>query len=275
MDMNWLESLLYGLVSGFAEFLPISSAAHQALMKQLFGVEENIAVHNLLVHIALLAVLIYSCRAFFTDMNGQGLLRTRGRKSARPQRSADMRLVRTAAVPFLLSFLLYRTANAVGDNRVFLVLLFFLNGIILYVPSRMLSGNKDARAMSGWDGVLIGLSGALSMLPGISRVGVMTSTALARGADRQNALNWALLLSIPALIVLIVVDLLSGITGGFEITSVSGVLLSVLSMIGAGCGGYFGIMLMRFLAVKAGFTGFAYYSWGAALFSFVMYLTVV
>ena len=49
----------------------------------------------------------------------------------------------------------------------------------------------------------------------------------------------------------------------------------ILSVLGAGCGSYFGIMLMRFLAVKVGFTGFAYYSWGAALFSFVMYLVVV
>lgn len=267
--MNWLASILYGIISGFAEILPISSSAHQILMQKLFGAEAG-GLRNLLVHASILAVLLYCMRPVMVAIN----VRTEQRRNKK-RRSPDLRLVRTAAVPLVLSFLLFRFAGGLGNNAVYLTLLFLVNGIILYIPSRMLSGNKDARAMSGWDALLIGFFGALGVVPGISRVGASLFAASARGADRQNALNWVLLLCIPALILLIVLDILAVFAGGFGVGSVAEMFKCILSVLGAGCGSYFGIMLMRFLSVKAGFTAFAYYSWGAALFSFVMYLVVV
>lgn len=267
--MNWFASILYGIVSGFAEILPISSSAHQILMQKLFGAESG-GLQNLLVHTSILAVLLYCMRPVIDVMNIQ-TDQTRRKK----RRSPDLRLVRTAAVPLILGFLLFRFTSGLGNNLTYLTLLFLANGIILYIPSRMLSGNKDAKAMSGWDALLIGLCGALGMAPGISRVGTSLFAATARGADRQNALNWVLLLCIPALILMILLDILAIIAGGFGVGSAVEVFKCILSVLGAGCGSYFGIMLMRFLAVKVGFTGFAYYSWGAALFSFVMYLVVV
>lgn len=272
--MNWLESILYGLVSGFAEFLPISSVAHQSLMKLLFGAGDNTGLQDLLAHLALLAVLLYSCRPILSGFNAQNRVVSRGRKAS-ARRSPDMRLVRTASVPLLLSFLLYNVVHSFATGTLLLGVFFLINGIILFLPGRMLSGNKDARAMSGWDGLLIGLAGALGVVPGISRVGAALSAATARGADKQHAMNWVLVLSIPALVIFVALDVFAIISGGAGVSSASSVLNCIFSMLGAGCGGYFGIMLMRFLSVKKGFTGFAYYCWGAAMFSFVLYLTVV
>ena len=270
--MNWIESLLYGLVSGFAEFLPVSSAAHQILMSKLFGSEGSNNLQNLLVHLAGLAVLCYSCRSLLQEMNNRPVAVRSGRRTVR--KPPDIRLVRTAAIPLLLGFLLYPKANSLVQSLVLPTVFFVVNGIILFIPSRMMSGNKDARGMSAFDSILIGISGALAVLPGISRVGSMISVAVARGADRQHALNWTLLLSVPALIVLIGFDLFGMFFGGGIAVGVS-ILGYILSTAGAAVGGYFGIMLMRFLAVKAGFSGFAYYSWGAALFSFILYLIVL
>jgi hypothetical protein len=47
-----------------------------------------------------------------------------------------------------------------------------------------------------------------------------------------------------------------------------------LASLTAFVGSYLGITFIRFLAVKVGFSGFAYYSWGAALFAFILYLTI-
>ena len=58
--MNWLQSLIYGLFAGAAEFLPVSSEAHRDLLSMMFGVDVNPIV-DLLIHIGVLASLIVSC----------------------------------------------------------------------------------------------------------------------------------------------------------------------------------------------------------------------
>ena len=128
--------------------------------------------------------------------------------------------------------------------------------------------------MSRWDALLIGLGSALAILPGISRVGAAVTVATSRGADRQRALDWALLLSIPAVAVLLLLDFIAAIGNGFGIAGITDLLKYLIAAAGAGCGTYLGIMLMRFLSVKSGVSGFAYYSWGVALFSGILYLVV-
>lgn len=268
--MDWLESLFYGLISGFAEILPISSAAHQLLMRKLFGVSGNAYLHDLLTHLVVFGVLLYSCSKLMQELNNRPVARSSRRSLRRPP---EIRLVRMAVLPVLIALVFRFKVNAFVTDLLFPTLFLVLNGMILYVPNRMVNGNKDARGMSAFDGLLIGLCSALSVFPGISRIGGAVSAAVARGADKQHALNWALLLSVPVLIVLSGFDVFGLISSGFTLTS--GILGYILTAVGAVCGSYFGIMLMRFLAVKTGFHGFAYYSWGLALFTFILYLTVV
>ena len=128
--------------------------------------------------------------------------------------------------------------------------------------------------MSRLDGFLIGLSGVLSVFPGISRVGATLSAASARGADRHNALSWSLLLSIPALVVLMGFDVLNLATQGIDAFVVQRLIEYILTFITAYGGGYLSILIMRFLAVRSGFSGFAYYCWGASLFTFILYMAI-
>ena len=265
--MNILESLLYGLISGFAEILPVSAAAHQGLLMRLFGVDSGPTVLNLLIRLAVLATLIYSCLPDIKQLRGTAVRRKRIRISA------DSRLVRTAAVPLLLGFFLVPYVAFLGEKLPALTLTLLLNGLILYIPSRILRGNKDARAMSGWDSLLIGLIGILGVVPGISRTGALLSAASVRGAERQHGLKWTFLLLIPALAVQSAMDLVAVMKEASAASA--GFLGSLLAITGAAAGAFFGVKLLRYLAVKAGFSGFGFYCWGVALFSFVMYLTVV
>ena len=50
--MNWLQGIIYGLISGFAEFLPVSSHAHQRITLYLFGVEGRDPVLSFVVRLA-------------------------------------------------------------------------------------------------------------------------------------------------------------------------------------------------------------------------------
>jgi undecaprenyl pyrophosphate phosphatase UppP len=123
------------------------------------------------------------------------------------------------------------------------------------------------------DGILIGLAGALAAIPGFSRVGAVVSVATARGVDRGYALDTALLLSIPVLLGLLIFDAYAVIAAKLAIGVVAFLIYLLLGAVSFGAA-WAGITFMRYLSVKAGFTGFSYYSWGLALFSFILYLMV-
>lgn len=256
--MNWLEYLIYGLISGLSEFLPISSSAHQMLLRNLFGVTGNNALHDLVVHLAALAAFILLKRYITTG-------------SRRSFTYADKRHLKTAMIPVIIGAVFYPIIKSWNIGFSMLAAFLTLNGLILFIPSRMINGNKTANALSGFDSVLIGTGAALGALPGISRMSGILSGASIRGADHNNALRWSVYLSIPAVMIMAIMDIISlGATAAYSVhffgllLSITGVMLGIL----------LGYSIMRFLAVKAGFTVFAYYSWGAALFSFILYLLV-
>lgn len=276
MQLNWIQSLLYGFVSGFAEFLPISSRAHQDVLLNLFGYTQHDPVRDLLIHIVVLLSLFSCCKDLFSQFrreNRQKVHNYRGHRNT--QNAYVLRLIRTALFPMLIG-LIFVSYIYKGDMNLLISSLFLLvNGIILYIPCRMLQGNKDASAMSVFDGWLIGLASALSAFGGISRIGCGVSAGMIRGADRKKALNWALILSVPALIFLSVSDLLGIFIDNSQISFWANFFGYVLSIIGAAIGGYLSVLLIRFVTNRMNYVGFAYYSWGFALFTFIMYLVIV
>lgn len=272
--MSFFESLFYGFISGFAEFLPVSSQAHQAIAMQLFGMEQREPIRDMFVHIALLIALITSCSTLFSRLRREQKLSSQSRRGRMYDMKSfyDLRLVKTAAFPMIIGLLLYITASKVEHNPVQLSLLLVLNGVLIFIPEFMRQGNKESRSMTGLDSILIGLCGALSSIPGLSRVGLTVSAAVARGADKQHALNWSMLLSVPALVFYICFDFVSIFTLGIGNITFLIVIGYIFTGLCAFIGSYAAILLIRFLIMRTGFSGFAYYSWGVALFSFILYL---
>ena len=276
MDMNFFESCLYGLFSGLAEFLPISAEAHQVLLRQLFGIEGKLPLLNLFVHIGALVGLFQGAKDSFSRLYREYQLRQlprrRRRRPSDAQSAADIALVKTAVVPLLLGFLIYIKSQQWQLSPHIVAPLLFLNGILLYVPMYLPAGNKDARGMSPLDGLLVGIGGLLAVFPGISRVASITSVTAARGGEPQNGYRWALVLSIPALLILCLFDIISLFTVKMTGIDFGGVIqcftAGLLSCIGA----FIGITLVRNMIQKTGIFVFSYYCWGAAIFTFILYL---
>lgn len=269
--MDLLYALIYGMVSGLAEMLPISAPAHQQLLRYLFGVGQTDHLLNLFVHIGLLGAvcLAYrnSLKVFF-----RGEKRRRGRYGPDTGAVYDLRLVKTAAIFMVVVMLVAMNAAQGLQHYVYLTVFFAVNGIFLYIPQHVRQSNKEARHMTGLDGLLLGVLSGLSVFSGLSRTGLCISGGLLRGAEQKNAVNWAFLLTIPAMVVLILFDfgfMATGTLGAVNFARVAMCLLSGAVAFGCGFGA---IRLMNFLAVRTGFYGFAYYSWGAAFFSLILYL---
>ena len=272
--MSIFESIIYGLISGFSEFLPVSSQGHQAILLHLFGMDTRDPLRDMIIHISVLAALLTACKSLFLRMRREQMITARSRKKRNTERRSvfDLRLVKTTTIPLIAGLLFYITTRKFETELLYLVLFFLLNGLLLIVPEYIRQGNKDARFMTGLDGIMLGVFGALSAFPGISRVGAMNAYSIGRGANRQHALNWILMLSIPAILLFLGIDIYSLFVFGFDTFTFSVLAGYILSGLGAFFGGYFGVVLVRFLTVRTGFTGFAYYSWGTAIFSFVLYL---
>lgn len=272
--MEWLWSILYGLVMGLSEFLPVSSDAHGTVLLRMFGLNSPPALLRLFAHLGCLLGLLFSCRRILARL----------RRSRRPVRSRRNRvdttsvltrkMLRTSIFLTLLPFLLYPKVQTICGSLNYLALTMIFNGVVLFLPRFFSSGNRDARCASRLDGTLMGIGTGLGVVPGMSRIGAAVSLASLRGISWAYALQIGLLLSIPALAVVLVFDGAAVASGG--LSGVNSLLLLRCALCGAcafggSCGG---IAMMRFLAVKTGYTGFAYYCWGAALFTFILFMTI-
>ena len=276
MGLGLIEAVLYGVISGFTEFMPVSSYAHKKLLLTIFGTEGSIALLDLFVHIgALIAVLAAMAGTIKRSSKEYALLRKSARRRKREpnmQLALDFGFVRMATVPLLLSLLLRLKISSWWDELPMVALFAALNGIFLYIPALLSSGNKDSRNMSSFDGILFGIGGALSALPGMSCIAGSSAVALLRGADVREAYKWSLMLAVPYLVILIFMDLY-----GMFVDGLGGLdLLSTLICVLCGCAAYFvgslSIKLMKTLVSGKGISGFSYYSFGLALLLFIFYL---
>ena len=271
--MSVIESIIYGLISGIAEFFPVSSQAHQILLRYMFGAESRNFLQEFLVHIGVLLAILLAYRDLLSQMRReQKNLQYRKKRKSDSVLYYDIRLLKTTTIPLLILICLFsvllKRQNGLLSTAAFLV----VNAIILLLAAHSQHGNRDARTMSGLDGIVFGILGSLSVFPGISRIGIVSCYSTLRGADSKNTMNWAILLSIPAIVLYCVFDLVGVFRVGIDIVSFTALVGYVLSGIAAFCGGYFSISVLLTLLNHIGFSHFAYYSFGVSLFSFILYL---
>ena len=62
MDLNWLESFLYGLFSGLTDILPVSAEAHRILVLKCFGIQSSTELMKLFAHLGVFGAMYFSCR---------------------------------------------------------------------------------------------------------------------------------------------------------------------------------------------------------------------
>lgn len=275
MELNWLESLLFGLLSGFCDIVPVSAQAHKSLMLKILGVKGDMPLMYLLIDLGILAALYLSCRRDLIRMSrAKALSRVPKNKRRRPldfRSLMDLSLLKTMLIPVILGLICYRYTSDWGDKLLWIVGFLFLNGLILYAPQFFRSGNRDSRTLSRVHGLLVGLGGAASVLPGISAVGTATAVGSVCGIEKGYALDLALLMNMFLTLGWIVYDVLAmaGGIGPFSFLILIRYLLTAAAAFG---GTLLGVKLMRYLADERGYAMFAFYCWGIALFTFIFNL---
>lgn len=263
-------------MSGFTELFPVASQPHQMLMESMTGIPMTDGMVFLAIHLGVFFAISVSCRSHIQRLRSEArhekISRRRKRQGER-KISFDARVLKTAIFPLLLSLFLYHIASEWIDSFPLLILTLVINGVLLFLPSLAAQGNKDGRNMSRLDSVLIGLGGAIGVIPGCSRIAGMISVGSLRGVDREYMLDMVFILSIPVLLVLLVLDIYSVFLARFALSFLDIVIYLLMASVSF-LGAYLCCLSLRFLAAKTSFASFCYYSWGMALFSFILYLMI-
>lgn len=277
MDINWFQGILLGLLSGLAEILPVSAHAHRLVMLKLFGESSEPALLRLMIHLGTLAGMYYCLRNHFVRMTrAQKLSQVPKKRRKRPldnKSLADYRLLKTTIIPMIIGFLFYRKTYLLSGKLLIVAISLILNGFILYLPQFLPGSTKESDTMSPVDGLILGFGAALSTIPGFSCMGLVLSIASVRGMEKKAALNLALLMNMPFVLGLAVHDVLNIVSGGMAAASVGLVFASILAAVTAFAGVFLGIKLLRKVSDTIGYAGFGFYCWGAALFTFFIFLT--
>lgn len=276
MELSWLESCIYGLFSGLLDILPVSAQAHSLLLLKFFGVKASSDVLNLLIHLSVFTALYYSTQKHWVRMKrARALARIPQRKRKRPldvRSMMDFSMLKTMLVPALIGVFLRQYTEDLHTKQILIALFLFVNGVILYAPQFFPTGNRDSRTLSRVEGLLMGLGGMFSAIPGISAIGATTAIGSVCGVDRTYGLNMALMMNMGITAGLMFYDVLGIAANGLGVVTFGILIRYLLSAVAAFGGAVLGTKWMRRLAEERGFSGFGVYCWGLALFTFILNL---
>lgn len=268
----WMAIVL-GVVQGVAEFLPISSSGHLSLLQYFFGLEETDALYNILLHFA---TLIAVCVVYWRDIAdmivefflGVAALFSRQRERGNPPEARRLVLLLIlGTLPLFLVLPFDDFVEGLGTSPVFVSAMLLVTGCILFLSDRFGGGRKNGRTATVTDVLLVGLAQGMATIPGLSRSGATISAGMALGFDRNFAVRFSFLLSLPAVFGATLLKVVKvAAAGAFDMERLP---MYLAGMAIAGVVGFFSISLVKLLASKGKFGSFAYYCWIVGLAALV------
>ena len=198
--MEYLKFILYGLIQGLTEFIPVSSTAHLKIISIFFGIDDP--GPSLSAVIQLGSVLALAC--YFRN----DILKLKKQSSKKYLdillNGKLLRSICIGTIPIILLggtvkfFIPYFFDNFFRSN-LSIAIISFLMAIFMYLADSSKKGPINLKNHSYLDSFLIGFSQAFAIFPGFSRSGVTISTALLAGWERSDAAKFSFLLGIPAI----------------------------------------------------------------------------
>lgn len=270
-------SLFYGLVAGFSEMTPVSASAHRVLFPMLFDYPSSHPLIQFFVHGGALGALmvLYWGRIshIFQEMRLLRLPPKRRRRPPDTKAIVDGKIVQTSILPVIAGAAFWTFGGDLGIGLGVLAVLLAIGSLAVLADFAPSMDNTNCE-MSRIDSFLLGLCSAVGSIPGFSRIGMMIGISVAKKWNRPYFLEIVMLMTVPMLAILMVFDLLALVLAGFGGLSLSFLLGCLAAALASFLGALGGIFMVRFLAMKTGFSAFAYYSWALGMFSFILYLMV-
>lgn len=273
--MSYLQAILLGLVQGVAEFLPISSSGHLAILHHLMpsasAAMENITFDVLLHLGTLLAVIlvfrktIYHMIVEFFRMLSGILGGTFLFRKANKYQIMGLYVIVTTAV--LIPFALVQdTIAAVGERLWIVGVLLLFTAFLLFVADHSVLGKKQMKDMTLTQAIKMGLFQGLATLPGISRSGATIAAGINMGFERSTMVEFSFMMSIPAVLGAVVLDF-GEMLDGFQSADMGPYIVGMLV---AAAVGVASIKLLSLVAKRNKFGWFMWYCLAMGIFAIVL-----
>ena len=202
--LTYFKAIILGLVQGLAEFLPISSSGHLALLQHFFGISgDDVLVFTVLLHMGtLLSVFIVYWKDIVELIFELGycirdIARGNGpRFYCNPVRKLGVMII-VATIPTAIIGLLFNdTFEEFYSNILIIGVSLIITGTILWIADRFGSNDKHIREMRLSNAVVVGIMQGIAITPGISRSGSTLFGGLITGLEKNFAVKFAFLISI-------------------------------------------------------------------------------
>ncbi|MEP6598036.1 MAG: undecaprenyl-diphosphate phosphatase [Actinomycetota bacterium] len=199
--MNLLQAIVYGIVQGLTEFLPVSSTAHLRIVPALFGWPDPGAPFTAVIQLGTtLAVVLY----FWRELLHVVMAWIRGIFDSSVRQSLEYRMgwyLILATIPVGVIGFLLRDQIETGARNLWLISVAMITlALVLLAAERVSTRTREEEDINGRDAAAIGVAQALALIPGASRSGTTITAGLFRGLTREAAARFSFLLSIPAVV---------------------------------------------------------------------------
>jgi undecaprenyl-diphosphatase len=245
--MSILEAIVLGIVQGLTEFLPISSTAHLRIVPAFAGWPDPGAAFTAITQLGTMAaVLIYFRRELWRIARTWiKSLRDRSLRGELDARLGWYLLVGTIPIA-ILGFLFQDQIETSARSLYLIGAALIALGLLLLMAEKLASHERKLESVRLRDGVVVGLAQAGALVPGVSRSGATITAALFLGLERADAARFSFLLSVPAVVLSGLFELVAYLRG--DEGEAGGVLAVAIATALAFVVGYASIaFLLRFL----------------------------
>ncbi len=226
--LELLKAVLFGIVEGITEWLPISSTGHMILLDQLVKLKVSEEFYQMFQVVIQLGAILAVVLLFFHKLNPFSP------KKSQKARSNTWQLwfkVIVAVLPSaVLGLLLDDWMEAHLYNYVVVAIALIVYGVaFLYLEQgngRIAPRIKSVHAIDYKTALLIGAFQCLSLIPGTSRSGSTILGAILLGVGRSAGAEFSFFLAIPTMVGASGLKLVKFLLSGVSVTGLEiGVLL--------------------------------------------------
>ena len=264
--MTYIQAAILGIVQGLAEFLPISSSGHLALLQYFFGVEaDSVLLFTVMMHVGTLVSVFIIYRkdiwALILELIDtiKDLCTGKGpRINSSPMRRMGFMII-VATIPTALIGLFFEDFfESLYASIVSIAIGLIFTGIILFVAERMGKSDKGPMEMKWRHAIFIGIMQGIAICPGVSRSGSTLFGSLISGLKREFAVEFVFLISIPSILGSVVLEMPKALAEGMD-ASMAGPL--IVGVVLAALSGIFAIKAMIKVVSNKRLIGFTIYVW--------------